>query len=401
MIKIGYLFDRIRDVKLSDYLSFFPMTAALIIKPFYRNKYVGTWLVCEEPGEARDNGYHFFKYMCEKQPQQKCFYAIKKSSVDVKKVQSLGEIIEYGSVQHWLAYFLCEYNISSQKGGKPNAATCAFMEMNGIFKPKNVFLQHGITKDHAEWLYADKCNFKYFITAAIPEDDMIRKDYGFPDGIVQLCGFPRYDALESSKTKKNRILVMPTWRYWFNLKSKYGEGVERDFTKSEYLHKWLEFLNSEYLDQLIDKYDLNVVFFLHRNMQRYIDSFRNVNKKITIASWKEYDIQNLLMTSALMVTDYSSVYFDMIYMKKPVIFYQFDEKIYRKYQYQEGWFDYHNNPFGKSIDNPTGIIKEIRKYLESSMSVGNDYIDGYNLLFKYHDNDNSHRLFSLLSKERL
>ena len=112
MIKIGYLFDRIRDVKLSDYLSFFPMTAALIIKPFYRNKYVGTWLVCEEPGEARDNGYHFFKYMCEKQPQQKCFYAIKKSSVDVKKVQSLGEIIEYGSVQHWLAYFLCEYNIS-------------------------------------------------------------------------------------------------------------------------------------------------------------------------------------------------------------------------------------------------------------------------------------------------
>ena len=99
-----------RDVKFTDYLSLFPMMMAFILKPFYKKKYQGTWLICEEPLEARDNGYHFFKYMCENQQQQICYYAIKRKSVDAKKVEKIGKIIEYGSVQHWLAYFLCDYN---------------------------------------------------------------------------------------------------------------------------------------------------------------------------------------------------------------------------------------------------------------------------------------------------
>lgn len=399
MVKLSYLLDRIRDVKPNDYLSVFPMTAALLIKPFYKKKYAGTWLVCEEPAEARDNGYHFFKYMCEKQPQQKCYYAIKRNSVDVKKVQELGDVIEYGSIQHWLAYFLCEYNISSQKGGKPNAAMCAFMEMNGRFKPQNVFLQHGITKDHAEWLYADKCNFTYFITAAVPEDQMIREDYGYPDGVVQLTGFPRYDALNNLEIKKNRVLIMPTWRYWFNLKSKGGDDVKEDFRHSNYLKKWLDFLNDKDLEKMILEKNLEVIFFLHRNMQKYIDAFDNVSNHVIIASWKEYDIQELLKTSAIMVTDYSSVYFDMIYMQKPILFYQFDEAEYRRYQYQEGWFDYHDNTFSESYAEKNGLMEKLQEYVEKDFDVDDKYREGCNEIFKYIDDNNSKRVFELLSKK--
>ena len=137
MIGFKYLFNKIQDVKLRDYLSFFPMVIAWIAKPLYRKKFQNVWLVCEEPKEARDNGYHFFKYMCLHQPQQKCIYAIKKKSVDYKKVAELGEVVEYGSMLHWIAYFLCEYNISSQKGGKPNAPICSFMELNNYFHMRN------------------------------------------------------------------------------------------------------------------------------------------------------------------------------------------------------------------------------------------------------------------------
>lgn len=399
MIKISYFFDRLRDVKIRDITSVFSMMIALMIKPIYKKRYKGTWLICEEPLEARDNGYCFYKYMCEKQPQQKCFYAIKKKSVDYEKVKTYGEVIEYGSIQHWIAYFLCEYNISSQKGGKPNAAVCYFMEMNGFFKSQNVFLQHGITKDHAEWLYADKCKFKYFITAAIPEDKMIREDYGYPQGVVQLTGFPRYDELSLSETTNNQIIIMPTWRYWFNLKSKSSNDIESDFSKSNYLYKWLELLNSEKLDRLIDEYNLNIIFFLHRNMQKYIDSFSGVNKKIKIASWKEYDIQKLLKTSALMITDYSSVFFDMIYMKKPIIFYQFDEELYRKYQYKEGWFDYHNNSFGNTYCSSESVIDNLKHYIELDMQVSSEYINEYQKIFKFSDENNSYRIYSILLGE--
>lgn len=45
MISLSYLLDRLKDVKLEDYLSIFPMTVALLIKPFYKKKYRGTWLI--------------------------------------------------------------------------------------------------------------------------------------------------------------------------------------------------------------------------------------------------------------------------------------------------------------------------------------------------------------------
>ena len=398
MNRIRYFFERIKDVKINDYLSVFPMTLALLLRPFYRQKYKGTWLVCEEPAEARDNGYHFFKYMCEEQPQQKCYYAIKSSSVDSKKVQILGSTIEYGSIQHWLAYFICEYNISSQKGGKPNAAMCAFMEMNGRYKPQNVFLQHGITKDHAEWLYADRCRFKYFITAAIPEDEMIRKDFGYEAGIVQLTGFPRYDALDSSEANKNRVLIMPTWRYWFNLKSKGGDDPSNNFYNSEYLKQWLDLLNDERLEQIATENNLEIIFFLHRNMQQYVAAFEGVKKHITIASWKKYDIQDLLKTSALMITDYSSVFFDMIYMEKPILFFQFDEEKYRKYQYQEGWFDYHNNPFSNSYSSKRELVDKIDEYVKTSFTVEESVRNESRSLFKYMDRENSKRIFELLTR---
>lgn len=398
MIYFKYFLERLKDVKIRDYASVIPMTIALIAKPFFKRKYQKIWLVCEEPAEARDNGYHFYKYMCKKQPQQRCVYAIRRKSVDYQKVKNLGSVIEYGSIKHWLVYFLCEYNISSQKGGKPNAAICSFMELSGGFKPQNVFLQHGITKDMASWLYADKCFFKYFITAALPEHEMIKKYYGYSEGTVQLTGFPRYDALNNSKTDYRQVLIMPTWRYWFNLKSKRGKDVNTDFSRSDYLNKWLELLNSQFLNTVINEYDLKIIFFLHRNMQKYIDSFEHVNSKITIASWKSYDIQELLKQSALMITDYSSVFFDMMYMKKPIIFYQFDETEYRKYQYQQGWFDYHNNAFGKTYDSSKNVIHELREYAAANFKIGDDYEKAYGTIFKYSDTNNSKRVFEVLKR---
>ena len=84
-MKLKYFLNKIQDVKIKDYCSLFPMTIALIIKPFYKKIYKDAWLICEEPKEARDNGYHFFQYMVQNQPNQKCFYAIKKNQLIIKK----------------------------------------------------------------------------------------------------------------------------------------------------------------------------------------------------------------------------------------------------------------------------------------------------------------------------
>lgn len=400
MISIGYILDRIQDVKFADYLAIFPMIAAWTIKPFFKSKYQNTWLICEEAAEARDNGYHFFKYMSENQPQQKCFYAIKKNSVDYKKVKVLGDIIEYGSIQHWLAYFLCEYNISSQKGGKPNAALCSFMELNGIFKSHNIFLQHGVIINDLRWLYADRSNIEMFISSTIPEQEFIKNQFGYSEETVQLTGLPRFDNLHDLNINKKCILIMPTWRYWFSLKSKKHKELNSSFDTSEYYYRWQELLNSIKLNDLIEQYNLEIIFYLHRNIQNSIEAFKTDNRRIKIASWKEYEIQELLKSAAMMITDYSSVFFDMIYMKKPVLFYQFDEKKYRRYQYSTGYFNYHNNPFGETFSELNSLLTGLQKMIDNDFEFSEIANSSHQQIFKYWDQHNSERIYKLLEKKK-
>lgn len=399
MISLKYFLKKIKDVKISDVKAIFPMLTALFVVPLYKDKYRYTWLICEEAKEARDNGYWFFRKMCENHPEQHCIYAIDKSSVDYVKVKDLGEVIQYGSLRHWIIYFTCQRNISSQKGGKPNAALCSFIELNGFYNAHNVFLQHGITKDKVDWLQADCFRMDLFVTAAVPEKKYIEENYGYQQGVVQLTGFPRFDNLQNIKTIKNQIVIMPTWRQWFKLKSKKVKEVNDDFVTSDYLKKWSELLNDPRFNSLIEKYQLKIIFYPHRNMQNYLPEFQEkINDNIIIASWEDYDLQELLKTSEMLITDYSSVFFDMIYMKKPIVFFQFDIDQYRKYQYEEGYFKYRDNPFGKSCKNIRELTDELQCIIERDYSCTDAFLKAHSEYFELYDDKNSDRIFCEIDK---
>lgn len=402
MVSLKYFLKKVKDVKITDIKAIFPMMATLFVVPFYKNKYRNTWLICEEPKEARDNGYWFFRKMCENHPEQHCIYAIDKLSVDYAKVKSLGEVIQYGSLRHWIVYFTCRHNISSQKGGKPNAALCSFIELNGFYNAHNIFLQHGVTKDNVDWLQAKCFKTDMFVTAAVPEKNYIEDNFGYQRGVIKLTGFPRFDNLHNIVTVKNQIVIMPTWRQWFKLKSKKVEEMNDDFITSDYLEKWSEFLNYDELNLLIEKYQLKIIFYPHRNMQNYLPDFRkSINSNIIIASWEDYDLQELLKTSEMLITDYSSVFFDMIYMKKPIIFYQFDIDQYRKYQYEEGYFRYDSNPFGKSCKRIDELLNELRRVIDNNYSCKDTFLKAHSEYFKFYDMQNSERIFNEIIKIRV
>ena len=395
MISIKYVASRIKDVKISDYLSLIPMLVAKIISPLFKRKYNDYWLVCEEPAEARDNGYVFFKYLVQN-TSQKCIYAIKKKSVDYDKVKDIGETVEYGSIKHWIIYFTSRYNISSQKGGKPNAALCSFFELNNIFKPTNIFLQHGIIINNVKWLYRDKSKIDIFITSTRKETDFIKKNFGYPKGTVRMTGMPRFDEYIDINVNNKMVVIMPTWRYWFNLRSKQSDGINRNFEDSDYYQAWSQLLTSKELNALIEKENLNVVFYLHRNLQRYARYFDVLDTKVKIARWQEYDIRELLKKSAALITDYSSVFFDMVYMKKAVIFYQFDVEEYRKVQYEKGYFDYDNNPFAKTYKNYQEVVRELSNQSKNHFSPSKKYMEEYRKTFTYQDSNCCKRIYEIL-----
>ena len=191
---------------------------------------------------------------------------------------------------------------------------------------------------------------------------------------------------------------MPTWRKWLRLNSEKNINLDNEIKKSEFLGKWIDLLDSRELDFLIDKYNLEVIFYPHRHMQKDLDAFSHVNKKIIIGSSEDYEIQDLLKTSELMITDYSSVFFDMIYMKKPIIFYQFDEDEFRKFHYGKGYFDYHNNAFGNAFSEYKQVVSELERLIEQHYIVSSEYQKEHSMIFPYYDMRNSERIYEYLVK---
>lgn len=383
-------------IKWSDighfFLCLFVFPWAICAKLFLR----GYWLVCEDKNEARDNGYHFFKWVRAHRPKQKILYAICKKSPDYDKVKGLGKVIGYGTISHWFWYLVADKNISSQKGGKPNAAVCYFFEVVLKLRKKNrVFLQHGITVSNGTWLYYKNTGFWRFITAAKDEHDYVTAQFGYPKENVKLLGFSRFDALHDIEIDKDLILVMPSWRQWLGRESQ--ENKNLDFTTTSYYQHWNGFLNSEKLKELLEKHDKKLLFYPHRNMQKFLRHFSTNSDRIEIADWKKYDIQALLKRAALMITDYSSVFFDFSYMSKPVIFYQFDEREFREKQYAEGYFDYHTTVLGDFAATEEETLDLLEKQLQDGLSLRSEEVT--RSFFPLWDKHNNERIYEEIKRK--
>ena len=250
-------------------------------------------------------------------------------------------------------------------------------------------MQHGVIINKLEWLFYRNSYMRLFITSAVPEHSYIINEFDYPHERVKMCGLARFDNLHDAQIDKDMILVMPTWRNWLGRESHDNKGL--DFVETEYYKKWNEFLNSKELDEILATYGKKIIFYPHRNMQKFLQYFKTESQNIEIADWKNYDIQDVLKRAALMITDYSSVFFDFAYMRKPVIFYQFDEEEFRKRQYEKGYFDYRNTELGEWAGNLTDVLVLLKESLSNGLNqIDEDVIRKF---FPLWDTKNSQRIY--------
>lgn len=396
------LLTRFKMLKKEDFLGVFKFILSLFLIPFYYFKEKDLWLICESENEARDNGYWLFKYICKNHPEINVIYAINKKSVDFQKVKHLGRICQYSSISHWIYYLIAKYNISTQKGGKPSAAICYVLELSGILKNKRIFLQHGITYNDAEWLYYKNTKMSLFLCGAKPEFDYVSQNFGYPKDNVKYVGFCRFDNLINAKktNEKRRIIVMPTWREWLVNKTEMAEEIhyDGDFLNTKYYKYWNDFVTNNNLINILEKNDIELIFFPHRNMQPFLSNFKSKSKNVIMGSWKDYDIQDLIINSDIMITDYSSVAFDFAYLKKPLIFFQFDYEDFIKGQYKPGYFRFDNQNLGKVCYDLDSICNNILKIIDKNFKIESQTEEYINSFFTIRDNKNCERTFNEIKK---
>ena len=350
-------------------LYFFAGIISLFLKrrPFYKN----LWLIAERGADARDNGYHFFKYLCLNHKDINCIYVIDKASPDYNKVSGLGKTVQTGSFKHYLAFVCARAKISTHiMGYAPDSYRFAMLDRKfNLVKGKKIFLQHGIIKDNIHELYYPKVHLDLFICSTVREYESVVKDYGYPSGVLQRIGLCRYDALLKEHTVKRQILVMPTWRYYLR------ELNEEGFKKSEYYKNFNGLITDERLLKLLEENDYELVLYLHYELQKFTYLFCGKNDRIKIKGINDADVQELLMESAMLVTDYSSIFFDFAYMRKPLCYWMFDKELFFSEQYGEGYFSFSDDGFGPVCSEKDEVIDYIEYELKNDMAPDEKYAE--------------------------
>ncbi len=378
-------FQRFREIRIEDILHVFLFILAIIPALVYRLFFPPFWLICEYGNEARDNGYYFYRYAVREHPEQSVVYAIRPDSADYARVHDLGKTVPYGSFRHWVLYLAAQANISSQKGGKPNAAICYLLEVYWRLVNNRVFLQHGITKDDLPYVYYKNARFSLFSVSTEQEYRFISDNFGYPPGAVQKLGMCRFDDLQDTSDGR-LIVVMPTWRQWL-------AKDKKPFAESEYYAAWTSLLQSKDLQDILEKNDLHLCFYPHREMQRFKDTFSIETERIHLGAWPEDDVHELLKKGALLITDYSSVAMDFAYMDKPVIYYQFDVDAFRQSHLKEGYFSYVDDGFGPVLPMEVEVLDALRKNVEKHFELSEEYQRRIEAFFDLRDCNNCARTY--------
>ena len=355
------------------------------------------WLISERRDEAEDNGYHLFKYIREKHPSERVFYIIDKKSPAYMKIKKYGNIIQHNSLKHYIYYFLADKHISAfQFFGVPETPFLWKLEEGGVIKKKKIFLQHGITKEMLPFLKYENTKYRLFVCGAKSEYEYVKETFGYPNDNVKYLGFCRFDNLHEFVEKK-QILVMPTWRQWLGMTNEDNNAKEDEekFKKSDYYTVYSNLINNANLQHLLKENEYELIFYPHPEMQRFIHLFKNTNANIKIADRKTYNLQELLKESKIIITDYSSIAFDCAYMKKSLIYYQFDKEEYYKNHFEKGYFDCERDGFGPVIKTEEDLIEYI-KVLIINNCFNEIYYRRANNFFALYDTDNCKRNYEAI-----
>lgn len=365
------------------------------------------WLVSEKRTEARDNGYHFYKYLRKNHPQINAYYVITRDSADLAKVTCLGNVIYADTFKHVLYYLAAVRSVSSQPYGSfPFGFILKELRVVNKFcnpRQKTAFLQHGIIVNsfpHESYDY-DKCNLDFFTTAAQRECDFLRERHGYPEKAMKCVGLCRFDNLHNADGMKEKmILVMPTWRMWLARQKKGVPLTQKEikfFRESEYFKQYSALLSNPQLLQTLRSSGYKLYFYVHYQFQDYVELFRELdNDAVVIADRFHYDVQDLMMRCAIMVTDFSSVHFDVAYMNKPLVYFQFDKEQHAQGHYEEGYFSYEEDAFGPCCYDAETVCNALEEMVAAGGVLTEKYRQRVREFFTVYDDKNCERTFEAI-----
>lgn len=226
----------------------------------------------------------------------------------------------------------------------------------------------------------DVARYDYMISPNPFCTEIFQSAFGINKDRLIETGYPRNDILSNADKglkyiikkqlgiplDKKILLYAPTWRDNQYITKGYTFQLEADFKK------WNEYLGDEYIMLFKPHYLIINKAINDEELSGFVYSI-DANQ----------DISTLYLIADVLVTDYSSVFYDFAILRKPIYFYMFDIDSYKD-ELRGFYIDIYTDLPGKIYEEENQMLEDIKQGMFDF-----DKLDTFNSRFNIHEDGNS------------
>ena len=230
---------------------------------------------------------------------------------------------------------------------------------------------------------------KYDLVTAISNEDKSKFHSAFnhfcshvTEQNIKITGYARNDILINKNPKDSfNVIYMPTFR-------NYGkDDVKTLFEK----------FNPIKFDKILGENNINLIIKVHPFNEPNSDIKSELENCKNIKFANQNDANEILCQANILITDYSSCYFDFLLTERPIIFAPFDLGEYKQ-KYRELYYDYNDITPGPKCETWDEVIEWVVKFKNNS----NPYLQERKILKNkfhiYQDANSCERIYNEIIK---
>lgn len=275
-------------------------------------------VIGEYTNAARDNGVALFSALRDGRFGVRATYVVERTNLDGFRIDQ-SDVVEFGSREHLRACVEADVAAFTHHRTYVYPHVLRSIAPERYDRTRTFFLQHGVMAMKRSPLAHYRRGRVGYDAVAVSSDleaGIFQTQFRYRPSEVFVTGLVRFDALHKlahSGEPDGRVLVFPTWR----------KGIEKMpsqlAAETPFVRAW-----RSALQRMRTALGTEVTLMLHPILQRHAALFEDVADEVALPT----SFQSVLVRSACLITDYSSVSFDALYCGRATFLYQFDREEY-------------------------------------------------------------------------
>ena len=253
------------------------------------------------------------------------------------------------------------------------------------------------TEKYKKNFVKETSKWDYLISPNRYSTEIFRRAFAFKNEMIE-SGYPRNDFLYQANNEKKIkeikqrykipldkkvILYAPTWR-----DDQYYQVGKYKFDFKLDLQKMQEQLGDEYI----------VILRMHYLVADQMDVSKFTGFAFDFSHHE--DIRELYLVSDLLITDYSSVFFDYANLRRPMIFFVYDMDDYRD-RLRGFYFDFEEKAPGPLVKTTEEVIAEIKKLEQVDYALPDNFEEFYQTFCEWEDGHAAKRVVEAIWGKKL